>query len=500
MVSVASQVYDILKAEGTLPVRTLYKRFPDVAKGTIRPARARAIEKIKNETNPTFIEFVNAEAWPRPNKQISNEWVGILDHQAVIFDVFEANDNTMLNWPRGIGKTWVVVWYIEYTMKYYGWSWLYLSLTDVRFQVAQWIWTWASEQRLLDRTTRAANSRRDSYQKFQIENGARFEAHGVTGKVIMGFHGYNIAMDDIISKDHQYYPSQQRDLENRWNTNISYITRGKLIVVGTRKFKMDFLEYLVLQFGDDMVLDLKTPYNEDGSLLAPQLHTQKFLDAMKRRDITSFLAEMMQDPKPIEGGDWDNVHFTIAPTGKFDYDWACISIDRATTKNKTSDYTGFIVILREKGRYNYLILQDLTDKLSFEETKDKIEEVYNYLDKAFLDCGVMVRMEKQGGGEDLYNSAKTQNYKWANHCNLVHSNRPKEDKIRDALGTAETINSTKYLKNVKVVENLKKSKVVEQIRTFPGCLAFEDDAVDAFAMGIMELEDKYINDLEGWKF
>ena len=506
--SIANQVYKIIKSEGIQSVADLYKRFPDVSKETVRGALFSSKVKIKNQTFPTFAEFVNAEAYPGPSKIITNEWVGILKHQAEIFPIFEANDNTMLNWPRGVGKTWVVAWYIEYTMKYYGWAWLYLSLTEVRNQVADWVHTWAFKAGLLTRENRVAGSRVDSYQKFSIENEGRFEAHSVLAKGILGFHGLNIALDDIIDIQHQSHPSDQLKLQRQWNSTISKIGRGdvteegrmgKIIVVGTRKFKGDFLEYLTTQFGDDMFVDIKTPYNADGSLLAPELHTFEFLDTMKHRDIVSWHSEMMQNPHPIEGGDWDKVHYAIGYTGKFDYDWACISVDRATTQNKTSDYTGFVVVLREKGTYNYFVLQDLTDRMTFEDTKNKIEEVYDYLRKVFLECGVIIRMEKQGGGEDLYNSANTQNYKWAQHCNLVHSNRPKEDKIRDALGTAETINKVKFLKNIVFIENLKKSKVVEQVRTFPGCLAFEDDAVDALSMAIMELEDQYIVK-EKWRF
>ena len=498
--SIASQVYKIIKKEGTLPVKALYERFPNTCKATIRGALHSSEKKLESQTNPTFSEFVNAEAWPRPSKEITNEWVGILDHQAEIFTVFEANDIVMLNWLRGGGKTWVVAWYIEYTMKYYGQSWLYLSLTEVRYRVAQWVYTWAFTEGLISTSADGPSyDRRNSYQKFEIENGARFEAHSVTSKAILGFHGYNIIMDDVIDKQHQARPSMQRDLENQWNYTLSKITRGKLIIVGTRKFKMDFLEYLIIQFGDALVLDIKTPYNEDGSLLAPELHTIEYLDAMKARDIVSWFAEMMQEPKPIEGGDWDNVHYTLSHSGKLDYDWAVIAIDRATTQNKTSDETGFVVILRERGKYKYVILRDLTSKMTFEFTKDKIQEVYDQLRDFFLECGVIVRMEKQGGGEDLYNSALTTNYKWASHCHLVHSQRNKEDKIRDALGSAEEINKTKFLKNVKVVENLRGSKVVEQIRTFPGCLAYQDDAIDAAAMGIMELEDMYLTNKK-WSF
>ena len=112
-------------------------------------------------------------------------------------------------------------------------------------------------------------------------------------------------------------------------------------------------------------------------------------------------------------------------------------------------------------------------------------------------------MEKQGGVDDMYSSAKTFGMKWANHAIMVHSNRNKEEKIRDALGTAEIVSDgskkIKYLKHTKFMHNLSNSQLVEQIRTFPGCMAFNDDAIDCYAMGLMELEKKNKN-LSYWRF
>jgi len=294
-------------------------------------------------------------------------------------------------------------------------------------------------------------------------------------------------------------PDKERQLELVWGSTMENINPKKLIIVGTRKFKGDFYDFLMGMYGDTMAIVVWTPWREDGTLRCPEKWTEDRLEK-KKSVLPAYMwyAEYMQDPKPMEGGDWDDVDYDT-PLHHDYYDYVCIIIDRATTKNKTSDYTGFIVVLKERDKWNYLVIKDYTGRYGFEELKQKIESVYGIIRVQYPSSNVIVVLEKQGGGDDLYDSARSQSYGWTKHCVLYHSSRPKEDKIRDSLGTAEIRDGKKILKNIKFLPELKNSMVVEQVRTFPGCMAFNDDGIDALSMGIDELDKRNYNNTN-WVF
>jgi len=277
------------------------------------------------------------EAIPEPIDVDTGEFKGVLWYQEEGFEIIEYNDNILILWPRGHGKTWLLAWYIEWNMKHSVYKAMYLSITDVINDVADWVYEWAFANNLLAEGDNVDKTiRRSTPKNFRLTNGSKFKIFSIMDKKIRGKHDYTIFLDDIIEEGSLTHPSYQRMLERRWNSTISKMRRQKLVIVNTRVYEGDFIEYLVKQFenkqkimnqkkpGDtykwDLYIDLRTPFlpappdepsdaegfwiDENGErlLLAPELYTLEHFEAMEADDYESFMAEMMQNPTSIRGG------------------------------------------------------------------------------------------------------------------------------------------------------------------------------------------------------
>lgn len=195
--------------------------------------------------------YYPGEAVPAPVDEETQEEIGILLYQLAGFRFIEDNDNILILWPRGHGKTWLLAWYIEWNMKHSLYKVMYLSITDVYNDVANWVYDWADIQDYIPeahKTKGAQAQRRQTPKSFTLKNGSMFKAYPIKAKEIRGKHGFHIYMDDVVEEGSESNPSYQRALERRWNATLSKMRRGKLIIVNTRVYRGDFIEYLINQF------------------------------------------------------------------------------------------------------------------------------------------------------------------------------------------------------------------------------------------------------------
>ena len=353
-------------------------------------------------------------------------------------------------------------------------------------------------------------------------------------------------IDDAIDNTFWKERHKEEDLEQFFRSTIANINPDKMMNVGTKKFEEDFYQFLQDVYEEDMVVYKRTPfldkkdprYNKEednpSNLLCPErwiddkhpdyeryldLHEKikfgkdfnsftkleqklvKLKDLSKKRKIAGeywWGAEYMQNPHPITGEIWEEVHYAMDFKGTSKYDLACISIDRATTQNKKSDETGIVVMFREKEvffklkqdekgneirvpSHNYLVTQDYTDKIRITELVILIDSIY----KSFIETyrrviKLKIVVEKQGGGDDFIDLATDSGYRWAHLIIPIHNTRNKWDRIEDNLGSP--INDAEIL----FMSTLKSSKVVSQILTAP--YSNKIDAVDALSNGHFECE------------
>lgn len=354
------------------------------------------------------------EALPEPVDEITDEYMGITEYQAEAIITFRDNANILNIWSRGFGKTWKSDWICEFTIKYEAEKFLYFSLTEVAYQVADYVYLWADRQGAIidsetQKVTGKLSGRKSSYQKFGLINGSRFEIHDINSSSTLGFHGWNIVFDDVISELHKDLPHIQKRLENKWNSQYSKIRRKRFIMDNTRKFAGDFFDFMINLFEKRaqkfetllklyhqraqslkgksarryqkikermaqkflLCIDLKSPYREfsykgdvkgyrdfskkaeenlieydTNDIIAPWYDPMEF-EIMKLDDLEAFHAEMLGIPLKIRGGlvDPEDLTFVRRPHFSQNVLFGGCGVDCAQTEDEVNDYTAVVSCL-----------------------------------------------------------------------------------------------------------------------------------------------------------
>jgi len=210
---------------------------------------------------------------------------------------------------------------------------------------------------------------------------------------------------------------------------------------------------------------------------------KKDLNAI-RHDIGEYMwsAEYCQNPHPVTGEVWDKVKLVKVQKAWPNYDILVISLDRATTTNPKSSYTGYTVELRENKTGERLVINDFTGLWEFEELLEDVNDYIVEFHQTYKNIDIYLVIEKQGGGEDFYNSAKGRNFRFLECCVvvLVWNVREKKERIKNYLYAP--------IKNerIKFLEALRNSELVKEILQFPHGLRL--DAIDALANAEHEMD------------
>ncbi len=499
----------------------LYKAFPEEDEAVLRSYKAQYINDLEeqisnnlagnttnitnlatNVTKPiipkipkniTFPEFVKKYAYPR--------YGSLFMVQEEIYEVIEANKFSYVTIPRDEGKSIDFGFISQYFMKVLGWDVLYLGWTDRRKEIAEYIYNFF----LMRKEVQDAKIKTSSAYHFRTIDGGRFDTYLITSKDVLGKHSdYMLSkqrgrpllmiIDDPIDETFREERHKEIKLERKWRSTLSNINAEKIIFSGTRKFEEDFFYFIDLTYKNQLAKYIRSTHLKPGqkrynvdlknnphNLTCPERWTEEMLIA-KRAEIGEYdwFAEYEQEPHPITGEVWTQVKYEFAPKHWKEYDVAEINVDSATTTKKGSSYTGITVVLKEKDSYNFLVINDLTGMYEFEQKLAIIERLYNFLRNNYFDANVIVVIEKQGGGDDLYSSAMSRDFKFASHAHLVHSTREKLSRIRDYLEVP--IRSGR----VKFIHNIRTSELIKEILNFP--YSAKLDAIDSLATGIAFIE------------
>ncbi len=351
-----------------------------------------------------------------------------------------------------------------------------------------------------------------------------------------------IIIDDPIDETFREERWKELKLEMKFNSTIANINPDKLIISGTRKFQEDFFNFIDLKYQGKMGeyvrrTHLCTPNIEDldifnfinfdnineedpryeellellvmkaeshpcynpniakaeprykpkappsENLLCPERWSEEKLRE-KRREIGEYwwFAEYEGDPHPITGAVWEKVSYESGWKHWKDYNLVCISIDRATTTNKESSWTGITISLRDYNN-DKLVIKDLSGAYDFEDCLELIEDQYQWAKRVFLRTKIIIVVERQGGGSDFITSANKRKYKFAGAINPeegVHQTRDKIERIKDYLRVPINTGQVKFL------DTLRNSELMKEILEFP--YPAKLDAIDSLATGIKEME------------
>jgi len=359
-----------------------------------------------------------------------------------------------------------------------------------------------------------------------------------------------IFIDDPIDETFRKERHKEIKVETKYNSTIANINAEKVINSGTRKFQEDFFNFLFLKYGKKIAkylrrthlctpnvadldifkmikfdkLDPKDPrydafmevvlskaidhpcYNatlpepDTGyllcgtlteNLLVPERWTEEALRE-KREEIGEYWwhAEYEGNPHPITGAVWNKLHYVTHWDDWTYYDHSFVSIDRATTTNVGSSWTGITVFIRDGRDGSKIVLKDLTGQYDFEQTLEIVAAQVKWLLDVFAKARVHVVVEKQGGGDDFIASAESRRFDFARYIVPFHQTRDKIERIKDYLRLP--IKNGDKANGVRFLDSQRNTELVHEILEFPYPVRL--DGIDSLATGVKVSEDYPVGD------
>ena len=362
-----------------------------------------------------------------------------------------------------------------------------------------------------------------------------------------------IFIDDPIDETFRKERHKEVKVETKYNSTIANINAEKVINSGTRKFDGDFFDFLDNKYGDKMASykrrthlctpnmehldifkmikwDLVDPeaelYHEfmekalskaidhpcynpklseadegyivhgtpEQNLLCPERWTEAELKD-KREEIGEYWwhAEYEGNPHPITGAVWDKIHYVPHWDDWTYYDHSFVSVDRATTTNVGSSWTGITVFVRDGRDGSKIVLKDLTGQYDFEETLIIVDQQVKWLKDIFPHAHCHVVVEKQGGGDDFIASAKKRDLDFARYIyppEGFHQTRDKLERIKDYLRLPIKNGDKAY--GVRFLDSQRNTELIHEILEFPYPMRL--DGIDSLATGIKVSEDFPVGD------
>jgi hypothetical protein len=344
-----------------------------------------------------------------------------------------------------------------------------------------------------------------------------------------------ISIDDPIDISFMKERHKEETLELHFQSSLYPIHPFKWSFTGTCKFEEDFFHFIKMTFGNQLVVYKRGTRNEDGSLLCPERFTapdqasyaadrsqfvvnaadmtlildpegepipktpKRDLDEVRRHvGEYAWWSEYEQDPHPVTGEVWDGIEYELmldTPVNR-KYDLLIITIDRATTLRTTSDYTGCIFLVREKKRGIRIVIEDLSDNISFDDLLFDINEFVIEWHRKHENMTIIMVVEKQGGGDDFITMAKNLKVFVAPDGTIVKNMIPEIVGIEPIHNTGEKLERIKQrlfapIKNGKcrLLKTKKGCEVEKEILSYP--YPAKLDAIDALANAEFMILEKY---------
>jgi len=275
----------------------------------------------------------------------------------------------------------------------------------------------------------------------------------------VGQHGWYLAFDDIIKKKWSDRPSEVKKAKNQWNYSLSKIRRKGVMIFGTRKFDGDPLEHLEKAI-KNIHIEVRTPYIMEGDfpdwqikldkngkeiLWVEELYTWEELDDMKvtpsednpdQDPWMAWMAEMMQDPRPMEGGmvSPGDIEYANAPFFADNVQMVGIGVDLSWADEKeTSDMCGIVSCVMhgvniEKKWYKRFtfIKQDVARMPLYDKVENGIivkrgvftviSDHFKYLQLHYPKVPLLIAIERNGGGMVIIKVAMREGFEWIRYC------------------------------------------------------------------------------------
>ena len=224
-----------------------------------------------------------------------------------------------------------------------------------------------------------------------------------SGGAITGFgagSGGAIIIDDPLKPDDATSDVRRSFINNRYNTTIRSRVNDRdvpIIVIMQRLHEDDLSGYLLDGNSGEEWHHLKlSAIQENNKPLWKSKHSFQELEAIRQADRYTFSGQYLQEPAPLEGGEWRINWFNIINKAEMpnDINWEMF-VDGAYTKDTKNDPTG--IQISGKSGENLYILKSIDKYLEMPELK-------TFISNFIKNCGVnisQILVEPKASGKSL---------------------------------------------------------------------------------------------------
>lgn len=298
-----------------------------------------------------------------------------------------------------------------------------------------------------------------------------------SGGAITGFgagNGGAIIIDDPLKPDDALSDVKRNFINNRFNTTIRSRTNDRdvpIIVIMQRLHEEDFSGFLLNGGSGEKWHHLKlSALDEKNIPLWEEKQNFAELESLRQADRFVFAGQYLQEPSPLEGGEWKREWFNIInkseiPSG---VNWEMI-IDGAYTSNTQNDPTG-IQISGSDGK-NFYILKSIDKYLEMPDLKTFIP---NFIKSVKVKIS-QVLIEPKASGKSLAQLLRNETRL---NVSEIKTDFVKMSKIERARASSPYIEGGRVF----LVDGVWVEHFIKQVSTFPN--AIHDEHIDLTAYGI----------------
>ena len=199
-----------------------------------------------------------------------------------------------------------------------------------------------------------------------------------------GMHYDLIICDDLHSETNVTNRDQIAKVIDHYKLAFSLLDPGRpMIVIGTRWHELDLYQHIMDYEQEDFNVLKKSAYNDDGSLLFPEVLSEKELDKIRRRQGTSiFSKQYLNEPVSDENAIFKRSmikHKKLEEIKGRPINWYLL-VDPSYTDPRSvgtySDFAGFVLAGMDFQRELY-VRYIIRKKMTYKEIIDTMFTVYN---------------------------------------------------------------------------------------------------------------------------
>lgn len=297
-----------------------------------------------------------------------------------------------------------------------------------------------------------------------------------------GMHYDLIICDDLHSETNVTNREQIAKVIDHYKLAFSLLDPGRpMIVIGTRWHELDLYQHIMDYEREDFNILKKSVYNDDGSLLFPEVLSEKELDKIRRRQGTSiFSKQYLNEPVSDENAIFKRDHIKHKKLEEIKgrpINWYLL-VDPSYTDPRNagtySDFAGFVLAGMDFQRELY-VRYIVRKKMTYKEIIDEIFRIYN--DAQFDDIrkNLKIILEVIGTKSLSYELANEQRRRntWLPITEIKSRHENKEERIKGLAPFYE------YGHVYHIIECPQIEELEYELLHFP--TAKHDDIIDPFA-------------------